>query len=158
MEAATRLLGIPKSECPDILSSTVRMVKIMGSHWRSSGTFRMKFVRSATRKAFSGKDSSRKFCLRLDGKKVRNWACPLCSSKTTIILLGSRGWHQNGWREAGIDETCLFWRTNFISEWRIFRSLLTFNVSVNRTQLFPMDRNVSIKDFCWSSWKIARMG
>ena len=46
-------------------------------------------------------------------KKVPNWECPFCSSKTECVLFGKRGWHENGWKKEEfesyveeIDETC----------------------------------------------------
>ena len=78
-------------------SSTTQVAQIVVEHWRSSGSFGTKFIRTST-------------CWSLVGKTVRGsfngtWMAKSAalgtsvrSSKTRIVLIGIRGWDQN-WLE-----------------------------------------------------------
>ena len=46
------------------------------------------------------KDSSEDILMELRWEKSAELGMPVRSSKTRIILVGTRGWHQNGWKEA----------------------------------------------------------
>ena len=85
-------------------------------------------------------------------------------SKTRINLLGIRGWHQNGWKEADygshvgeITEKTLILKNqhHFFTKhiWDVF------NVNAN---LWNIDKtiykDVRITNFCWSNWKNYRSG
>ena len=75
--------------------------------------------------ASCGRDSSKKFYWDLDGKSTE-LRMSVCSSKTRIILVGIRGWHQNDMKKAEygshveeFDETCGSCTTNIISGPRV---------------------------------------
>ena len=105
MEDAPKLLKIPKSEFPYIW---IRLPRNKWSkpwldiehqwflsnemctdvHWRTS----------------CDKDNSKKFYRDLDDKKCRIWN--ICSSKTRIVFIGIRGWHQNDLKKTEISLSC----------------------------------------------------
>ena len=71
------------------------MSKILGRHWRSRGSSWTKFVRTPTCWSLV----LTKF-FEIWMAKRTELGMSLCSSKTRIILIGIRGWYQNGWKEA----------------------------------------------------------
>ena len=81
------------------------------------------------------------------------------SSKTTVIFVGTRGWYQNGCKEAQygshveqIDEECGFWRSNIICWPRTFGMCSTW---MQRNYSYSVQKNVRL---CWRNWKITRVG
>ena len=112
--------------------------------------------------ASCGKDSSRK--VELGWGKVPSWECLFCSSKTGIILVRCT-WMLN-WLERGRTWTlpcCRNWWKKLMLTNQL-RSLITYtwdalNVNAARTRYFLwIHRNVRITNFCWSNWKITRVG
>ena len=78
---------------------------------------------------------------------------PVCSSKTRIVLIGRRGWHQNGWKEAKsepyveeIDETCGSWRTNIMS-WPRIPGMHSTCMQTKRECFVPLRRYVESHEF-----------
>ena len=97
MEDAPRMLRIPKSECPDF--------------WIHGPTLKIQWF-LFERKLYGHplasvlwRDNFHMFCWDWDGKSTE-LGMLVCSSKTGIIPLGVREWHQNGWKEAENGLTC----------------------------------------------------
>ena len=105
LEDAPRLLKIPKSECPDIwMRLQTHLAQILVKHWRPCGFFLERNLCGHLLDS-CGKDSSKKFCWNLDGKRVPNWEC-LCWSKA-IIIFGRFSWMTWEWLEgSGICLPC----------------------------------------------------
>ena len=86
------------------------------------------------------------------------------SAETRIILVGVRGWYQNGWTEAKYcshieetDEECWSWRPNFIfsttCDWN------ALNVNASRTKSLLMNREECSNHECLlNQMKITRVG
>ena len=142
MEDASRLLRIPKSECPDIW---------IDQHWRSSGSSRSTFVRAPT-------------CWSLVGKTVRRtWMEKKYRMETVFLFIENKDcscrytWMTSKWwKEAEyksyveeIDETGRSWRTNIISWPRAFGKWNHF---------WEAQKKVPITNFCWSNWQSTRVG
>ena len=88
----------------------------------------------------------------------------ICSSKTRIILVGTCGRHQNGWKEAKsrsyveeMDEAGWSWRTNFIS-WPRVRGMHSTWMRIERTHSWGIQKDVRVTNFCRSNWDIAWVG
>ena len=144
MEAAPRLLRFPKSECPDVwYVSTTQHCRSSGSHLRGLSWRR-----------------------QLEEVLLEFWwestklGMFVCSSKTRIILIRKRGWHQNYWKEAEygshveeIDEKTLILMNQL--HFLIPYTWDVPNVNANRMNLFGgIYKDVWITYFCCSNWKI----
>ena len=85
LEDAPRLLKIPYSECPDV------WMRLPRHKWPKSWSNIEDPVVPLERNLHGhGKDNSRKCYWSLDGKKYQI-GMSVCSSKTRIILIGTRG-------------------------------------------------------------------
>ena len=102
MEDAPKLLEIQKSECPDIWIRLPRhkWPQIVVNHRRPSRSSRTKPVRSGSgagklvgKTVWGGSVGT---CI---GKSTE-LGLSLCSPKTRIGLIGTRGWFRNGWKAA----------------------------------------------------------
>ena len=138
-------------------SSKTQMAEILGKHSRSCGTSWTTFIgHQLTRLLW--KRPFEEVLLELGWEKVPNWAC-LRSSKTRIILIGKRGGHKNGWKEAEygshaeeIDEKCGSWWTHIISWSRKFGMYWTW-MQTKWNYCWGICRDVWITYFCWSNLK-----
>ena len=100
-EDAPRLLEIPKSEC------SVVWIRLPRHTWPKSWTNIegpvVPLERILYGRSFAGLLSERQFeemLLKLGWGKSTELGMSVCSSKTRIILIGTRGWHQDGCKEA----------------------------------------------------------
>ena len=143
-------------------SSTIQMAQIMVKHGRSSGSSWTKYVLTSTRWSLVGKITWKSSIGTWMGKKTE-LGMSVCSSKTRIILIGTRGSHQNGWKETehgthveDIDETRRSWRTKIISwpthlTWmqternRCYQCRGMCESRISATEKFPAWRNVAQK-------------
>ena len=98
----------------------------MGKQRRCSGSSRTKFVRTPISRIVVGKTVWRNSIGTWMGKRYRIGECLFCSSKTRIVLIGIRGWHQNGRKESEygfhaeeIYEKRSSWWTLIISWWNL---------------------------------------
>ena len=87
----------------------------------------------------------------------------VCSSETRIVLVGTRGWHQNGLDKGEygshveeINET--FWsrRTNIIS-WPCVFGMYSTWMQIKCNNPWTVFQYVWITYFCWSNWKAAKV-
>ena len=90
-------------------SSTTQMAQILGTHWRSCGTSRTKFLWTPIGRIVMGKT--------IRGSSVGTWmrtrsklGMSVCSSKT--ILIGIRRIHKHGWKEAEYGSRVEKWMKN----------------------------------------------
>ena len=94
----------------------------------------------------------------LAGKKFRSEN--VCSfTKTKIVLIGKRGWHQNGRKKAWhgshveeIDETCRTWRTKILSWPHIWMHSMW--MQAERKYHWRVQKNVRIRKFFRSNWQL----
>ena len=110
-----------------------------------------------------GKGDSRKFLRNLDGKSFK-LGMYVRSSETRIISVSIRGWHKNGCKEAEYGshveekcETCWSWRTHIVSWSRVFGMHSTW-MQTEWNYYWRIFKGVWIMYFCWSNWKITRVG
>ena len=103
---APRMLSIPKSERPDI------WIRLPRHKWTKSWSNiedpvvpLERNLRSPTRRPSVGKT--------IRGSFVGAWMAKstelgrsICASETWIILIGIRGWHQNGWKRVEYGSQC----------------------------------------------------
>ena len=110
-----------------------------------------------------GKDSSGKHWWNLVGEKYQiGNACSFTENK--VNLIGQRGWHQNGRKEAEfsscveeIEERCWHWGTNIIS-WSRLLGMHLMAMQTQREKCWTAQQDVRIPCFCWSNREITRMG
>ena len=92
LEIASRLLNIPKSECPDIWIRLPRHT--WPKSWANIEDPVVPLERNSYGHPLAGLFWERQFeevLPELGWEKVPNWECIACSSKTRIILFGTRG-------------------------------------------------------------------
>ena len=162
-EDASRLLTIPKSECPDV------WIRLPRHKWPNSwaiiedGTFRTKFIWTPIGRIGVGKT--------IRGNSIGTWmekrtklGLSFCSSESRIIFIGKRGWHKkmvgkkqnmapggrNWWKHWS-------WRTNFIS-WSRKLGMYSTWMQTEWNYFWGIHKDVWITYFCWSNWKVARVG
>ena len=99
LEDAPRLLNVPKSECPTYgyIFHNIHGPN-HGQTLKIPSFFSNEFCMDIHSLVSCGNDNSKKLYQNLDVKKVPNWECLFCSSKTRIVLVGICGCHQNGYR------------------------------------------------------------
>ena len=144
-------------------SSTTQMAEIMGNHWRSRGGSWTKFVRSSINRIAMGKTIRRSF--------IKTWMVTTTKlgmsvgpSTTRINLLGIRGWHQNGWKEAeyGSHVGEITEKTLILKNQHHFFTIKIWDVFNVNAKLWNIDKtiykDVRITNFCWSNWKITGVG
>ena len=78
-------------------SSTTQVAQIFVRHRRPSGSSWTNFVRSPACWLLVERHFE-EVLLGLGMGKSTELRMPICSSKTRIVLIGIRGWHQNGWK------------------------------------------------------------
>ena len=162
MEDAPRWLRIPKSECPQI------WVLLPRHKWPTSWSNIEGRVVPLERTLYGHPLAGLLWWRQLSNGSWMGQGSKLgmlvCSSKTKIILICTRGWYQNGGRESEygshveeIDEECRSWRTNIIFLPRTFGMHSTW-MKTERRHFQSIKRNVRITNFCWSNSKISRVG
>ena len=100
MEDVSKLLKIPKSECPDI------WIRLPGHKWPKSLSSMEDPVVPLERNLYghplAGLLWERQFgkiLLKYGWEKVPNWECLFVHRKKRVIVIGVCGWHQIGWKE-----------------------------------------------------------
>ena len=140
-------------------SYTTQIAEILGKHWRSCGTVRTKFIWTPSGSIVMGKT--------MRGSSIGTWMGKrtylgmfVCSSKTMIIFISTRGWHQNGCKEAEcgshveeIDGKRWSWRTSFIS-WPCLLRMHSTGMQTKRENYWTVQQDVWVTYFCWSNRKL----
>ena len=161
MEDAPRLHSIPKWECPDVWIRPPRnkchglTVKIQ---WFLSNEICMDTQLSG----FLWERQFEKVLLELGWRKSTKVGMSVCSSKTRIILIGLRGWHKIGWKEAEkgshveeIDEKTLIMLNphHFLT---MYFGMYSTWMQTEGNYYWTVYKDVWITYFCWSNRKVTR--
>ena len=138
------------------------MAQILGRHWRSSGSSWTKSVRSPTCWPLVGKAVRGSSIGTWMGKKVPHWGMSLCSPKTKIILIGIRGWHQNGWKEAedGFHVEVTWWKMLILTSQHHFlttciRDALNVNGSRTKSIIEQSRKKFESRISAWATEKLS---
>ena len=161
LDNASRLLRIPKSECPYANIFGYAFHDSSGqNHGQTSktGLFLLSAICIDTHlQDFCGKYSLRKFHWSLDGKNVSNWECLIVHRKPRLFLSENVGqkWPERSW----------IWLTCERNWWQmlILRNLLrcsvtstwdVLNVNANRMKSMRKTQDVWITFSCLNNWKV----
>ena len=163
MEDAPKLFKLPKSECPD---KWIRLPR----HKRPKSWSGIEDTMVLLERRLYGDPLAGHLWETIWGSFIEFWGkntelgMSTYSSRTSIVLVGLRGWHQNGWTKveygfhvAEIDETRRSLRTNFLSGPCIFGMYSTW-MQARRNYYWWIQNNVRVTNFCWNNWKMARVG
>ena len=164
LKVASRFLRIPKSECPDVWRRLPRHK--WPKTWSNIEDPLVLLERNLYGHPLAGLLWERPFeevLVELGREKVPNWECLSVHRKTRTILIGIRGWYQNGWKEPenGSHSKKLM-RNVDLDEPESFLD----HVFLGCTQIECKPNEIIVEQhtkmfetrFCWSNWKTTRVG
>ena len=164
MEDAPRLFQIPKSECPDT------WIRLPRHRWPKSWSDitgpAVLLERNLYGHPLVGllwRDRQFEEVPLGLGWESTELRMPICSSKTRIVLIGIRGWHQNGWKNRIWLQCGRNWWNLLILTYQHHVSIMhiwdALNVNVNRTKTLSVNtRKCSNHEFLPLQLKNTRMG